>query len=72
MSLPILSSHPAPGRLDLIRMCHNAERRWCSQLGDETALDIGTAITNADLDQVHDANVMLDASLPEGVSPVDA
>jgi len=53
-------------------MYHRCELHWCRQLAEETVLDVGTALANRDLSEVYDANVMLDASLPEGVSPAGA
>ena len=67
MPLPILSSpHATPE--DLIRFYHRCELHWCRQTAeDETVLDVGTALANRALPLVHMANVVLDASLPEGV-----
>jgi len=73
MPLPILQVHHRPGREDLIRYFHRTELHWCRQLADgETALDVGAALTNPKLPLVHDANAMLDAALPDGLSPAEA
>jgi ribosomal protein S18 acetylase RimI-like enzyme len=73
MSLPILQSHHAPGRDDLIRYFHRTELHWAQQLAaEETQLDVGTALFNPALPEVFDANMVFDASLPEGVPPADA
>jgi len=73
MPLPILQTHHRPGREDLIRYFHRTELHWCRQLAeDETQLDVGVALTNPKLPLVHDANAMLDASLPEGFAPAEA
>jgi ribosomal protein S18 acetylase RimI-like enzyme len=73
MSLPILQSHHAPGRDDLIRYFHRTELQWCRQVcEDETQLDVGVALSNARLDQVWHANQLLDVALPPGLSPADA
>jgi 3-hydroxyisobutyrate dehydrogenase len=40
-------------------------------LGEEAALDGGTAIANADLPRVYEANRMLDGAVPAGSSPAD-
>jgi GNAT superfamily N-acetyltransferase len=72
MSLPILPSRPAVGIADLIRYYHRCELHWCQQIAEQTPLDVGTALVNASLAEVWDANVVFDAALPEGVSAADA
>ena len=72
MSLPILPSRPAAGVADLIRYYHRCDLHWCQQIAEETQLDVGTALVNASLPEVWDANLVFDAALPEGVSPADA
>src|SRR5437764_325477 len=68
MPPPTLQSHPHASREDLIRYYHKIELHWARHLGKEAALDVGTAISNPELNKVHDANRLCDAALPEGLS----
>ena len=72
MSLPILhtSTHATPDAL--ARYFHQTERDWTRHLAEETALDVGTAFCNPQLPNVWDANCVLDAALPETMSPAQA
>ena len=73
MPLPILSHHPKPTPQDLVRFYHRCDLHWHRHLAeDETALDVGVALSNREFPQVDDANLILDASLPPGMSPADA
>jgi GNAT superfamily N-acetyltransferase len=72
MSLPILTHHPKPTNEDLVRFFHRCELRWGEQVGESTTLDVGVALTNPRLPRVWDANRMMDAFLPDGVTPADA
>jgi len=72
MSLPILTHRPPPEPADLVRFYHRTELHWAQQLGDETQLDVGTAFANPRLAHEFDANQVLDASLPDGLPPVEA
>jgi ribosomal protein S18 acetylase RimI-like enzyme len=67
--LPILNS---PVESDLVRLFHRMMLHYAQDLGDSTDLSIGTAISNAALSSVYDANVILDAALPDGVDPAAA
>ncbi|CAN5584954.1 hypothetical protein BH10PLA1_BH10PLA1_10710 [soil metagenome] len=69
MPLPILKT---PVESDLIRLFHRMTLHYTQHLGETTPLDVGTAIANPQLSDVYDANVLLDAALPAGVSPADA
>jgi ribosomal protein S18 acetylase RimI-like enzyme len=69
MPLPILQS---PGSADLVRLFHKTELNWARHLGEEAALDVGTAISNPELSNVWDANRVLDAALPEDGSVAEA
>ncbi len=69
MPLPILKT---PVESDLIRLFHRMTLHYTQHLGETTPLDVGTAISNPSLSAVYDANVVLDAALPEGVSAEDA
>lgn len=72
MPLPILNS-PAQGTPEtLVRYFHQTERRMNEHLGEVTALDVGTAVTNPALSNVRDANVLHDAAIPEGHSAAEA
>ena len=66
MSLPILSVTHEPSAADLVRLYHRALLHFTRHLGEETALDAGTAFTNPQLPRVAEANVLLDATVPEG------
>lgn len=73
MSLPILSHHPQPTAQDLIRFYHRCELHWCRQsAADETVLDVGTALCNREFPAVHSVNILLDASLPDEMTPETA
>ena len=72
MSLPILPSHRAVSDADLVRLYHRTELESCRQIAEEAVLDCGTALTNPQLANVHDANLIMDAALPEGGSSADA
>ena len=69
MPLPILKT---PVESDLIRLFHRMSLHYTQHYGETTPLDVGTAIGNPALSEVYDANVVLDAALPPGVSPADA
>jgi ribosomal protein S18 acetylase RimI-like enzyme len=69
MPLPILSN---PVESDLIRLFHRMTLHFTQHLGETEQLDAGTAICNPLLTNVYDANVLMDATLPDGVSPQQA
>jgi ribosomal protein S18 acetylase RimI-like enzyme len=71
MPLPVLQISPRSAE-DLVRLFHRTELHWARHLGEETPLAVGTAFTNPQLPNVHNANRVLDAALPEGMSPEDA
>ena len=56
----------------MLRYFARAQLHWARHIGEEAALDAGTAFANPQLPGVHNANRMLDASLPEGISPEQA
>src|SRR5262249_4618904 len=68
--LPILQNHRAVSREDLLRYYHRTELHWSRHLGEETTLDVGTAITNPELPS--EANMMLDISLAAEMSADEA
>jgi len=72
MPLPILHMTTQPTREDLIRLFHRTELHWSRHIGEETALDVGTAFVNAELPRVRDANHMFDAALPPEMTPQQA
>ncbi len=71
MPLPVLPSHTAPDSSGLLRLFHQSLRQWSGHLGEETALDIGSAIHNSAYPKVFDANTLFDASLPAGSTPAE-
>lgn len=71
MPLPVLQISPRSGE-DLVRLFHRTELHWARHLGEEISLAVGTAFTNPQLPSVHNANRILDAALPEGMSPEEA
>ena len=72
MPLPILQYHADPTPQDLVRLFHRTELHWVRHLGEETQLDAGVTIANAELRRVWDANLVIDAALPPDMSPGDA
>ena len=69
MPLPILRATTEPTPDNLVRLFHRTELHWVRHLGEEAQLDAGTAITNASLPNVWDANGVLDAAVPAGSTP---
>lgn len=72
MPLPILQVTHQPGPADLVRLFHKTEAHWTAHLAEPTPLDVGTAYANPDLAAVWDANRVLDAALPDSVTPAEA
>jgi ribosomal protein S18 acetylase RimI-like enzyme len=71
MSLPVIQTASAMGDADLLRLFYQSERQWCGHLGEEMALDVGSAIVNPAAAEVWDANALFDAALPGGSAPAD-
>ncbi len=69
MSLPVLQSHPATSPADLVRLFHRTQLHFSQHLGETTTLDVGSAIVNASLGRLRDANQIRDACLPAGMNP---
>lgn len=69
MPLPVLSASRATSDADRLRHFARTTQFWAAHLGDETQLDVGIAITNPRLPHSAEANCMLEAALPAGVSP---
>ena len=72
MPLPILHGSNQPTTEMLVRYFHQTERHWTEHFAEPMELDVGVAFTNPSLPNVHDANRVLMASLPEGISAADA
>ncbi|HWE96795.1 MAG TPA: GNAT family N-acetyltransferase [Tepidisphaeraceae bacterium] len=71
MSLPVLQITPRSNE-DLVRLFHRTELHWTRALAEESALSCGTAFTNPQLPNLFDGNRILDAALPEGMSPEES
>jgi len=69
MPLPILNSRHEPSHADLIRLFNKTETLWVEHLAESEQLEFATAYTNSSLNEVHEANLIRDVSLPEDVSP---
>src|SRR5947207_10958967 len=70
MSLPILNlPPPPPDNAALVRYFHQTERHWTEHLAEASELDIGVAFANPAMPKVRDANRIMMASLPDGISP---
>ncbi len=67
MPLPILKTSFASHET-LIRYFHKTELEWSRHLGEETQLDVGTAIHNPQLPNTWMANRILEAQLPVNIS----
>lgn len=72
MPLPVLNARGEVGPEDLVRLYHRTELHWTRDLGEERALDVGVAFFNRDLPRVWDANRVLDAAVPEGMTSAEA
>lgn len=64
MRLPVISISNDPSPEDLVRLYHRTQLHWRRHLGEESVLEIGTAIVNGALRDVPEANCVLDASAP--------
>jgi len=69
--LPVLSSNAPASDRDLLRLFYKTEIEWARHLGEETALEIGTAFANCALDRIADANRIMDVACPGDLSPID-
>jgi ribosomal protein S18 acetylase RimI-like enzyme len=72
MPLPILQLRAPMSREDLLRLYSRAELHWSRHVAQDVDLDAGTALANAQLAEVSDANRLLDASIPQNLSAADA
>src|SRR5437868_1200597 len=63
MSLPILHVTAQVTPQTLVRYFHQTERHWSQHIAEDAQIDVGTAFTNPQLPDVHDANHIFDASL---------
>lgn len=73
MHLPVLPTPmPEPDRQDLLRLFLRTQLHWGQSLGEETALDVGTAIVNGELSEMAEANFVIQAALAEDQTPKQA
>ena len=72
MPLPILKTTTEATPEALLRYFHQTELQWTRHTSEETQLDVGVAMHNPQLPRTHVANRVLDASVPQGVSPNEA
>lgn len=72
MPLPILKTSSTPTTEALVRYFHQTQSNWSAHVAENEPLDVGTAWSNPQLDQVQIANRMMDAALPAGVAPEQA
>jgi ribosomal protein S18 acetylase RimI-like enzyme len=68
MPLPILNSRNDPSSADLIRLFYKTETLWVEHVAEGEQLDFGTAYTNPALNEVHEANLIRDVSVPQEIS----
>jgi GNAT superfamily N-acetyltransferase len=68
MSLPILKSNFASPQT-LMRYFHKTETEWTRHIAEQTDLDFGTAWHNEQLPNTWLANRVLDAQLPDDLTP---
>ena len=69
MSLPILNTRHEASSSDLIRLFYKTETLWVEHVAEAEQLEFGTAYSNPSLNEVHEANLIRDVSLPDGISP---
>jgi GNAT superfamily N-acetyltransferase len=69
MPLPILQSNNQATPETLVRLFHQTELNWARHLAEEQVLDLGIALFNPELSSVARANLILNASVPEGTPP---
>ena len=69
MPLPVISARHEASESDLLRLFHKTGAMWAGHLAEPEPLDVGTAIVNAELGRVWDANQVRDVALAAGVSP---
>jgi len=72
MPLPILNTRSEPSQADLIRLFHKTESLWLEHIAEAQSLDVGIAYTNPSLNEVHEANLIRDVSLPDDLTPDQA
>jgi ribosomal protein S18 acetylase RimI-like enzyme len=70
--LPILKIVHSPDAATLVRYMHQTEANWGSHFSEAQTLEVGMAWVNPALGEVNQANRVLDAALPAGVSPAAA
>jgi len=72
MSLPILKTTTDASPEALLRYFHQTELQWTRHTSQEAQLDVGVALHNAELRRTYAANRVLDAAVPEDLSPAEA
>jgi ribosomal protein S18 acetylase RimI-like enzyme len=72
MPLPIIQPNGEPTAGDLLRYFGRARLHWARHVAEEAVLDVGTALWNPQLPGAGIANCVLDAALPDGVTPAQA
>jgi len=69
MPLPILNTRQEASPSDLIRLFYKTETLWVEHVAEGEQLEMGTAYVNPTLNEVHEANLIRDVSLPADASP---
>ena len=72
MPLPVLHARGEVRADDLVRLYHRTELHYTRHLGEELALEVGTAFFSRELSGVRLANRVLDAALPDRMPPGEA
>src|SRR5688500_10722454 len=72
MPLPILKTTTEATPEALLRYFHQTELQWTRHTSQETQLDVGVAMHNAELPRTHMANRVLDAAVPPELTPAEA
>ena len=72
MPLPILKTTTDASPEALLRYFHQTELQWTRHTSQETQLDVGMAMHNAELRRTHAANRVLDAAVSEDLSAAEA
>jgi GNAT superfamily N-acetyltransferase len=73
MHLPVIQTTPvSPSDEDRLRLFLRTQLHWGQALGEQTELDVGTAIVNPDLPELADANFVIQAALADNQPPEQA
>ena len=68
MSLIVLPNIHNSTPADFVRLFHQSQLEWFRHLGEETELDFGRWISNPEFPELPEANCLLDAYLPPGMT----